>query len=96
MGLKRLGLPRAARRGVRCPVRTAGRTISKILRRSCLLVSETTTFGLMKEQLSFVFCLLTLNSSEALQVQSPSALHAFQSPLLYCVLCVHKRQQLLA
>ena len=50
----------------------------------------------MKEQLSFVFGLLTLNSSEALQVQSPSALHAFQSPLLYGVFCVHKRQQLLA
>ena len=36
------------------------------LRRSCLLVSETTSFGLMKEQLSFGFR-LTLNSSEALQ-----------------------------
>ena len=92
MGLKRLGLPRAARRGVSCPaaVRTARRTIR------AFLLSETIPFRLMKEQLSFVVRLLALNSSEALPVQSPSALHASQSPLVHCLLSSHNRQQLLA
>ena len=45
------------------------------LRRSCLLVSETTPFGLMKEQLSFVFL-----SSLSIVLK-----HFKCSPFLHCM-----------
>ena len=76
-----------------CRVRTVRRTISKI---PCVPAYWNDTLWIHEEQLSFLVRLLALSSSEALPVQSPSALHASRSPFVHYVLSLNNRQQLLA